>query len=105
MLVTASGSGNFKGTLENRKSSVRCKVEYAFRIIQCQFGYKKTVYRGLKKNENRLMHLAGQKKAIYSSFPKYCIQTVGASYHQEFWIPADELNELNRHIIGKIKVI
>lgn len=40
--------------IENRKSSVRCKVEHAFRIIKCQFGYKKTVYRGLKKNENRL---------------------------------------------------
>lgn len=40
--------------IENRKSSVRCKVEHAFRIIKCQFGYKKTVYKGLKKNENRL---------------------------------------------------
>ena len=35
--------------IENRKSSVRCKVEHAFRIIKCQFGYKKTAYRGLKK--------------------------------------------------------
>ena len=33
--------------IENRKSSVRCKVEHAFRIIKCQFGYKKTVYKGL----------------------------------------------------------
>ena len=40
--------------IENRKSSVRCKVEHAFRIIKCQFGYKKVAYRGLKKNENRL---------------------------------------------------
>ena len=40
--------------IENRKSSVRCKVEHAFRVIKCQFGYKKTVYRGLVKNENRL---------------------------------------------------
>ena len=40
--------------IENRKSSVRCKVEHAFRIIKCRFGYKKTAYRGLKKNENRL---------------------------------------------------
>ena len=40
--------------IENRKSSVRCKVEHAFRIIKCQFGYKKTVYRGLMKNVNRL---------------------------------------------------
>ena len=40
--------------IENRKSSLRCRVEHAFRIIMCQFGYKKTVYRGLRKNENRL---------------------------------------------------
>jgi Transposase and inactivated derivatives, IS5 family len=40
--------------IENRKSSVRCRVEWMFRIIKCQFGYRKTRYRGLKKNENRL---------------------------------------------------
>ena len=40
--------------IENRKSSVRCRVEWMFRIIKCQFGYQKTRYRGLKKNENRL---------------------------------------------------
>ena len=40
--------------IEKRKSSVRCKVEHAFRIIKCQFGYKKVAYKGLKKNENRL---------------------------------------------------
>ena len=35
--------------IENRKSSVRCKVEHVFRIIKCQFGYRKVAYRGLKK--------------------------------------------------------
>lgn len=40
--------------IEHRKSSIRSKVEHVFRIIKCQFGYKKVVYRGLKKNENRL---------------------------------------------------
>ena len=40
--------------IEKRKSSVRCKVEHIFRIIKCQFGYRKARYRGLKKNENRL---------------------------------------------------
>lgn len=40
--------------IEHRKSSVRCKVEHVFRIIKCQFGYRKTAYRGLRKNENRL---------------------------------------------------
>ena len=40
--------------IEYRKAAVRCKVEHVFRIIKCQFGYKKVRYRGLKKNENRL---------------------------------------------------
>ena len=35
---------------------------------------------------------------------KYEVQTVGDSYHQEFWIPAQELDEFNYHVIGKIKV-
>ena len=29
--------------IEYLKSSVRCKVEHIFRIIKCQFGYKKTI--------------------------------------------------------------
>lgn len=40
--------------IEYLKSSIRCKVEHVFRIIKCQFGYMKTVSRGLRKNENRL---------------------------------------------------
>ena len=40
--------------IEHRKSSVRSKVEHVFRIIKHQLGYRKTAYRGLRKNENRL---------------------------------------------------
>ena len=36
---------------------------------------------------------------------RYEVQTVGRSYHQEYWIPAGELTEFNRHIVGKIEVI
>ena len=36
---------------------------------------------------------------------KFDIQTVGSRYHQEFWIPAEELEEFNKHIIGKIEVM
>jgi hypothetical protein len=32
------------------------------------------------------------------------VQTVGTGYHQEYWIPAEELDEFNRHIRGKIEV-
>ena len=31
---------------------------------------------------------------------KYEPHTVGAGYHQELWIPAEELEEFNKHIIG-----
>lgn len=33
---------------------------------------------------------------------KYDIQTVGNSYHKELWIPSEELEEFNSHIIGNI---
>lgn len=39
--------------IENRKSSVRCKVEHPFLIVKKQFGYCKAAYRGLAKNMNR----------------------------------------------------
>ncbi|MDX2040539.1 MAG: hypothetical protein SF097_04780 [Acidobacteriota bacterium] len=35
----------------------------------------------------------------------YEVQTVGASIHQEYWIPAEDLPELNRNIVGLIEVI
>ena len=40
--------------IENRKSSVRCKVEHPYRIVKNIFGFRKAVYRGLRKNLNRL---------------------------------------------------
>lgn len=40
---------------------------------------------------------------------EYCsnfeVQTVGRSYHQELWIPAEELDNFNQHIMGTLKVI
>lgn len=33
------------------------------------------------------------------------VQTVGNRYHQELWIPAEELENFNKFIIGKIEVI
>lgn len=36
---------------------------------------------------------------------RYAVQTVGRSYHQEYWIPAGDLAEFNRHIAGKIQII
>jgi hypothetical protein len=35
----------------------------------------------------------------------YEVQTVGGSIHQEYWIPAEELEEFNANIIGEIEII
>lgn len=42
---------------------------------------------------------------VRSEFVKqFEIQTVGASYHTEWWIPAERLEELNDNIVGLIEV-
>ena len=45
--------------MEECKSSVRAKVEHLFFYMKQMFGYNKTRYRGLAKNENRLALLLG----------------------------------------------
>jgi transposase, IS5 family len=42
----------------NKKhASVRAKVEHVFRIVKCQFGYRKTRYKGLDKNAAQVFSL------------------------------------------------
>jgi IS5 family transposase len=36
--------------IERVKASIRSKVEHVFRVVKCQFGYRKVRYRGLAKN-------------------------------------------------------
>jgi hypothetical protein len=36
---------------------------------------------------------------------RYPVQTVGAHRHQELWVPAADLEEFNRRIVGPIEVI
>lgn len=44
--------------------------------------------------------------AVESAFmARYPIQQVGGSGHTEWWVPAEELDALNDHIVGFIEVI
>jgi hypothetical protein len=36
---------------------------------------------------------------------KFEVHKVGGKCHLELWVPAEELDKLNRHIIGKIEVV
>ena len=36
---------------------------------------------------------------------KYEVRIVGGAAHEEYWIPAEDLEEFNQNIVGKIEVI
>lgn len=36
---------------------------------------------------------------------RYEVQTVGGRIHQEYWIPAEDLQEFNENIVGMIQVV
>jgi hypothetical protein len=36
---------------------------------------------------------------------RYPVHTVGGRMHTELWVPAEDLDEFNRHISGKIEVV
>lgn len=42
------------------------------------------------------------RKAFMERYP---IHQVGATHHTEWWVPAEELEELNENIVGLIEVI
>ena len=58
--------------IENQKSSVRCKVEHPYRIVKNIFGFQKAVYRGLRKNLNRL-------HVLFTSANLYMLARTGGS--------------------------
>nr|WP_218280741.1 hypothetical protein [Verrucomicrobium spinosum] len=41
--------------------------------------------------------------AVYIS--RFDRQVVGGSQHEELWVPAEELEEFNDHIVGTIEVV
>jgi hypothetical protein len=36
---------------------------------------------------------------------RFAVQVVGTSKHRELWIPAESLDEFNRHLVGQIRII
>jgi IS5 family transposase len=49
--------GWLEDLVETAKAHLRAKVEHSFRVIKCQFGFQKTRYRGIKKNDHKLKML------------------------------------------------
>lgn len=36
---------------------------------------------------------------------RYQVQIVGARIHREYWIPAEDISEFNRNIVGTIEIV
>ena len=71
-------------------------------------------------NEGYAIQIARDWNARYNSPPvgyvtrfhvltsyvsRFEVRVVGSSQHEELWVPAEELDEFNRHIVGPIEVI
>lgn len=71
-------------------------------------------------NEQYAVEIASQWNVKYNSdhkgyvtkfeiddayFQQFEVHIVGAFYHEELWVPAEELEVFNQHIIGEIQII
>jgi hypothetical protein len=57
-----------------------------------------------KYNEDKVGYVT--KFAVHKEFlDKYEIKIVGGKTHEEYWIPAEDLEEFNRNIVGSVEVI
>jgi IS5 family transposase len=52
-----TAEGRLEDLIETAKAHLRAKVEHPFRVIKCQYGFQKTHYRGIKKNDHKLKML------------------------------------------------
>ncbi len=57
-----------------------------------------------KYNEDKIGYVT--KFEVRKEFlDNYETKIVGGATHEEYWIPAENLEEFNRNIVGKIKVV
>lgn len=63
---------DWERVIENHKSAVRCKVEHPYRTVKNIFGFRKTPYRGISKNLNRL-------HVLFASANLYMLARAGGS--------------------------
>ena len=67
-------------------------------------GYAREIAQGWNVRESGFG--AVTRFAIDTSWvSRFAVQTVGAARHQELWVPADQLELFNEHLVGPIEVI
>ena len=69
-----SKSGQYKAKKKEReKSSVRAKVEHVFAVVKRQLGYRRTRYRGLKKQNSKLNIMFALANLILADRPSLSV--------------------------------
>jgi len=53
-VLPETAEGRLLDLVETAKAHFRAKVEHPFRIVKCQFGFKKAYYRGIDKNDLKI---------------------------------------------------
>lgn len=97
---------NPKGN-ELLQPAVKCRGKEYLRIIYGpEYTLRNNLLRLKKRSLSKKRSLASREFALgMESLERYPIQVAGASIHKELWIPAEELEEFNKHIIGNIDII
>lgn len=57
-----------------------------------------------KHNEDKIGYVT-KFEVRKESLDRYETKIVGGATHEEYWIPAEDLEEFNRNIVGKIEII
>ena len=68
------------------------------------FGYAEQIARDWNTKSPAFAGFVTKFEVAQDYAEKFEIHTVGNSTHQELWVPAEELDEFNQHIVGQIEV-
>lgn len=69
------------------------------------FEYAEQIARDWNTKSNSFAGFVTQFEIDDEYAKRFSVQVVGGRQHEELWVPAEELENFNRHIVGQIKVI
>ena len=69
------------------------------------FEYAEQIARDWNTKRNSFAGFVTQFEVDGEYAKRFPVQVVGGQQHQELWVPAEELEEFNRYIIGQIAVV
>ncbi len=69
------------------------------------FEYAEQIARDWNTKRNSFAGFVTKFDADAAYLQQFPVQVVGGRQHQELWVPAEKLDEFNRHIIGQIEIV